>query len=74
MVASLNLLPACRVLNVKVPQNMTQGAKRNQALPTATIEPMSVESQAEPEFKHKWQADIAAAVEAETVRKDPKQR
>lgn len=53
---------------------MTQGAKRNQALPTATIEPMSVESQAEPEFKHKWQADIAAAVEAETVRKDPKQR
>jgi hypothetical protein len=28
----------------------------------------------EPEFKHKWQADIAAAVGVDVVKKDPKQK
>ncbi|CAM6119364.1 unnamed protein product [Calypogeia fissa] len=62
-----------RVLNIKVPPSMTQAAKRSQPV-AAAPEPAVEETVVEPEFKHKWQADIAAAVEAETVRKEPKQR
>ncbi|KAG6548471.1 hypothetical protein Mapa_009959 [Marchantia paleacea] len=65
-----------RVLSIEVPpQTASSGSKRNSSLVTSmTVDSVHDEASAEPEFKHKWQADIAAAVEAETVKKDPKQR
>ncbi len=50
-----------RVLNIKVPpQNISSGAKR--AAAAAAIVASDETAEAAPEFKHKWQADIAAAV------------
>ncbi|BBM97544.1 polyglutamine-binding protein 1 [Marchantia polymorpha subsp. ruderalis] len=65
-----------RVLSIEVPpQTASSVSKRNSSLvATTTVDSVLDEVSAEPEFKHKWQADIAAAVEAETVKKDPKQR
>ncbi|KAL3700471.1 hypothetical protein R1sor_018493 [Riccia sorocarpa] len=62
-----------RVLKIEVPPQ--NGAKRSSfATTVATTDSVHEEPQIEPEFKHKWQADIAAAVEAENVKRDPRQR
>eukprot|EP00249_Psilotum_nudum_P012339 c23726_g1_i2 orf=453-1943(-) len=55
-----------RVLNIQVSHNVTPGVKCSPAIPEFGAPP--------PEIKHKWQADIAAAVEAEASKKDAKQR
>ena len=61
------------------PQHVSPGAKRSAAAAAAaaaaaTTDGVEDEEDPEPEFKHKWQADIAAAVGVETVKKDPKQK
>lgn len=66
-----------RVLNIPVPpQNISPGAKRTAAAAAATAasEVADAAEEHEPEFKHKWQADIAAAVGVDVVKKDPKQK
>lgn len=65
-----------RELNIKVPpQSISPGAKRTAAAAAATmaIEAAEATEELEPEFKHKWQADIAAAVGVDVV-KNPKQK
>ncbi|KAJ7525371.1 hypothetical protein O6H91_17G047300 [Diphasiastrum complanatum] len=56
-----------RVLNIKVPQVQNSHASK------MSVVPAEPEEKPEPEFKHKWQADIAVAVEADSV-KDPNLR
>lgn len=56
-----------RTLNIPVPLNMVPSAKQSTYLP-------GPEEHSDPDFKHKWQSDIAAAVEEESVKKDSKQR
>lgn len=66
-----------RVLNIPVPpQNISPGAKRTAAAAAAIAasEVADAAEEHEPEFKHKWQADIAAAVGVDVVKKDPKQK
>nr|XP_024386670.1 uncharacterized protein LOC112287660 isoform X2 [Physcomitrium patens] len=66
-----------RVLNIAVPpQHASLGAKRSAAAAAANSAADGVEpaEEHEPEFKHKWQADIAAAVRVEVIKKDPKQK
>lgn len=56
-----------RTLNIPVPLNMVPSAKQSTYLP-------GPEEQSDPNFKHKWQSDIASAVEEESVKKDLKHR
>jgi hypothetical protein len=66
-----------RVFNIPVPpQHVSPGAKRSAAAAAAALAMDGVEDaeEPEPEFKHKWQADIAAAVGVDVVKKDPKQK
>ncbi|KAG0587359.1 hypothetical protein KC19_2G158900 [Ceratodon purpureus] len=66
-----------RVFNIQVPpQHVSPGAKRSAAAAAiaATTDGVEDADEHEPEFKHKWQADIAAAVGVDVVKKDPKQK
>lgn len=56
-----------RILNISVPLNMVPSPKQSTYLPGS-------EEQSDASFKHKWQSDIAAAVEEESVKKDSKHR
>uniref|UniRef100_A0A0D6R7C0 Polyglutamine-binding protein 1 n=1 Tax=Araucaria cunninghamii TaxID=56994 RepID=A0A0D6R7C0_ARACU len=56
-----------RTLNIPVPQHLLAGTKQNAYLPNA-------EEQSQPEFKHKWQPDIVAAVEDRSTKMDTKHR
>lgn len=58
------------------PQHVSPGAKRSAVAAAAALSTDGVEEaeEHEPEFKHKWQADIAAAVGVDVVKKDPKQK
>ena len=58
------------------PQHVSPSAKRSAAAAAAALVADGVEDveEHEPEFKHKWQADIAAAVGVDVVKKDPKQK
>ncbi|XP_057866322.2 uncharacterized protein LOC131073819 isoform X2 [Cryptomeria japonica] len=56
-----------RTLNIPVPQDMLHSLKQSTYLPEAEEIPGS-------KFKNKWKADITAAVEDESIKKDLKHR
>ncbi|KAH9306558.1 hypothetical protein KI387_010962, partial [Taxus chinensis] len=52
-------------LSIPVPQHMLHSMKQSEYLPDADDNPGS-------NFMHKWKADVAATVEGELIKKDPK--